>query len=160
MHNAIVYVETSVISYLANRPSRDLRTAAKQAVTHEWWALLDLAQVRISSLVVQEIARGDAQAAQNRLRWIESLQRLQEHPEQLDLAYRLINEGLVPSTEQEDALHIAQATLCGCRYLVTWNFSHFVGPEPRHQITFALKDWGYSPAILTTPEELLEGIKP
>lgn len=31
-----VYIETSVISYLTARPSRDLRTAAYQQVTRDW----------------------------------------------------------------------------------------------------------------------------
>jgi hypothetical protein len=33
-----VYLETSIISYLAARPSRDLVTAARQELTREWWA--------------------------------------------------------------------------------------------------------------------------
>ncbi len=32
-----VYVETSVVSYLTARPSRDLIVAAQQAMTREWW---------------------------------------------------------------------------------------------------------------------------
>lgn len=32
-----VYVETSIISYLAARPSRDLIVAARQQLTHAWW---------------------------------------------------------------------------------------------------------------------------
>ena len=32
-----VYIETSVISYLAARPSRDILVAANQQVTQEWW---------------------------------------------------------------------------------------------------------------------------
>ena len=32
-----VYLETSIIGYLASRPSRDLVTAANQQITHEWW---------------------------------------------------------------------------------------------------------------------------
>jgi len=32
-----VYLETSIVGYLASRPSRDLVTAANQQLTHEWW---------------------------------------------------------------------------------------------------------------------------
>jgi len=32
-----VYIETSIISYLTARPSRDLITAAHQQITHTWW---------------------------------------------------------------------------------------------------------------------------
>jgi len=32
-----VYLETTVISYLAARPSSDLVTAAKQQISREWW---------------------------------------------------------------------------------------------------------------------------
>lgn len=34
---AKVYIETSVISYLCARPSRDLIVAANQEITREWW---------------------------------------------------------------------------------------------------------------------------
>nr|VFJ60117.1 MAG: hypothetical protein BECKFM1743A_GA0114220_102565 [Candidatus Kentron sp. FM]VFJ60707.1 MAG: hypothetical protein BECKFM1743C_GA0114222_102785 [Candidatus Kentron sp. FM]VFK13292.1 MAG: hypothetical protein BECKFM1743B_GA0114221_102754 [Candidatus Kentron sp. FM] len=32
-----VYVESSVISYLMARPSRDIVIAARQAITETWW---------------------------------------------------------------------------------------------------------------------------
>jgi len=32
-----VYLETSIISYLAARPSRDIIIAAHQELTNEWW---------------------------------------------------------------------------------------------------------------------------
>ncbi len=37
MTSEIVYLETSVISYLAARPSRDLLVAAQQQITWDWW---------------------------------------------------------------------------------------------------------------------------
>ena len=33
-----VYIESSVVSYLASRPSRDVIVAARQAITHDWWS--------------------------------------------------------------------------------------------------------------------------
>jgi len=33
-----VYIETSVVSYLVARPSREPVTAWRQQLTHEWWA--------------------------------------------------------------------------------------------------------------------------
>jgi hypothetical protein len=33
-----VYLETTFISYLVARPSRDLLVAGHQQITHEWWA--------------------------------------------------------------------------------------------------------------------------
>jgi hypothetical protein len=32
-----VYIETSVVSYLTSRPSRDLVIAAHQELTRQWW---------------------------------------------------------------------------------------------------------------------------
>ena len=34
---ASVYIESSVISYLTARPSRDIVTAARQVITLDWW---------------------------------------------------------------------------------------------------------------------------
>ena len=36
MDKKTVYLETSFISYLTSRPSRDVVTAAHQAITHQW----------------------------------------------------------------------------------------------------------------------------
>jgi hypothetical protein len=37
MEKQSVYIETTVVSYLTARPSRDLVVAAHQQVTAEWW---------------------------------------------------------------------------------------------------------------------------
>ncbi len=32
-----VYIETTFVSYLTARPSRDLIVAGHQQITHDWW---------------------------------------------------------------------------------------------------------------------------
>jgi predicted nucleic acid-binding protein len=156
---AIIYVETSVISYLTSRTSRDSLTAGRQAATQDWWDSLDKSKLRISDLVIKEIAKGDAQAAAKRLASVADLEVLSLHEQAEALANKLMDAGLVPKTEPEDAAHIALATLHGCTYLATWNFSHFVGPEPKYKLFSALQAWGYAPPLFGTPEELLESQK-
>lgn len=61
-----VYVETSVISYYAARPSRDIVTAARQAITLEWWnEARGRYDIYISVLVTEEANAGDTVAAKN-----------------------------------------------------------------------------------------------
>ena len=69
---------------------------------------------------------------------------------------RLIDAGGLPPTEAEDALHIALATVFGARYLVSWNFAHLVGPDAKVRLLDAFRACGMVPALLTTPEELME----
>ena len=63
-----VYVETSILSYLTARPSRDLLAAAHQQVTRTWWDLhRTRVEVFISPLVTLASSRGDPDAARRRL---------------------------------------------------------------------------------------------
>lgn len=63
-----VYIETSIVSYLAARPTRNLVAAAWQEIAATWWETrgppFDL---YASELTVTEAARGDEAAAQRRL---------------------------------------------------------------------------------------------
>jgi hypothetical protein len=55
-----VYVETTIISYLAALPSRDIVLAAHQELTREWWGTRSRFELFVSQAVVDEAARGDA----------------------------------------------------------------------------------------------------
>lgn len=58
---ATVSIETSAISYLTARPSRDVLAAAHQQITREWWDQhRKRFEVFISPLVAEECQRGDA----------------------------------------------------------------------------------------------------
>lgn len=55
-----VYIETSVISYLSAKPSRDLIVAAHQQITIDWWEnALPHYDAFVSPVVLEEISRGE-----------------------------------------------------------------------------------------------------
>jgi len=55
-----VYIETTIVSYLTARPSRDVVTAGHQQITHNWWehSRADF-ELCTSQLVLQEASSGD-----------------------------------------------------------------------------------------------------
>ncbi len=68
MGKKTVYIETSIISYLTARPSRDLLAAAWQKVTIDWWdTQRDRFNLYTSDIVIEEAARGDDSAVFRRL---------------------------------------------------------------------------------------------
>lgn len=154
MH-AKVYVESSVISYLAARPSRDLVVAARQALTAEWW---DQKRSRyalfISALVEDEIARGDPTAAAKRLEIAEGMPSLDVSDRAKDLARQLLERRAIPAGSEEDALHIAIAAAAGMHYLLTWNFKHINNAETKEQIKDVVESQGFACPTLCSPEEL------
>lgn len=152
-----VYLETTVISYLASRPSRDLIVAANQQSTQEWWEKqLAKVDVYISQLVVREASSGDADAVKRRLEAIADFPLLEVSPEATKLAEHLIAEKAIPEQAVEDALHIAIAAVNGMNYLLTWNLKHIANAVIRVNVETACRMNGYEPPVICTPVELME----
>lgn len=151
-----VYVETSVISYLASYPSRDLIVAANQQLTHVWWQTCRTEfDLYISQLVTREAGAGDKNAAQQRLALLADLPLLALDEMAFQLAERLIQAGALPTSSKEDALHIAIAATNGIDYLVTWNFKHIANAVMRAKVEYLCREADYEPPTICTPQELL-----
>jgi len=151
-----VYIETSIVSYYTARPSRDLVVAARQEITHELWqVLLKQYDLYISALVIQEASRGDENAAKKRLRVLSNISVLEISQDVQDLARGLIGDNAIPSAYEEDALHIATASINGMDFLLTWNFSHINNVFTKTKIVKSVEHYGYEPPIICSPEELL-----
>ncbi len=72
--NPKVYVETTVLSYLTARPSRDVVVAGHQQVTRDWCdACRGRFELVTSELVVLEAAAGEEEAARQRLDVLDTL---------------------------------------------------------------------------------------
>ncbi len=152
-----VYIETTFVSYLTARPSRDVVFAGHQQITHEWWDTRRTNfELCASQLVLDEAGAGDPQAAQERLEILNDMTMLQTTPEALALAKELIRAGALPAKAADDALHIAIAATNGVHFLLTWNCRHLANATMRPSIEAACVARGLKAPIICTPEELLE----
>ena len=150
-----IYIETSVVSYLTARPSKNIIIAGHQIVTKDFWDNIDVANTFISELVLQEARQGDAQAAQMRLEAIEQLKELEIDEDCRKLAAVLLNKKAIPKEFPEDALHIAVASVHNMDAIVTWNFKHINNPVTRKKIKTIITEEGYNSPELCSPEEFL-----
>ena len=153
-----VYIETTIVSYLTARPSRDLYTAALQQRTQAWWERerhqFDLVSSELTRI---EAAAGDAQAAAARLVALKSMPLLAIKDEATTaLAERLVTSGAFPSIAARDALHVAICASNGVRYLLTWNFKHLANVLLRDKITDTCERAGVAAPLICTPDELTE----
>lgn len=152
-----VYIETTFVSYLTARPSRDVVIAGHQQVTHEWWDTRSTSyELCVSQLVLDEAAAGDAQAAQERLLVLQPMLVLETTTEALELAKELLQAGALPAKAANDALHIAIAATKAIPYLLTWNCRHLANAVMRPVIENVCNTKGFKAPIICTPEELLE----
>jgi len=154
----VVYVETSVISYLAARPSRDIITAGHQQTTHEWWGSERANfSVYASPLVLREASAGDPVAVVARLQWLQGIPLLAITTEAERLAEALIQGAALPAKAAADGLHIATAAFHRVDFLLTWNCAHIANAIKRPLIEKICWDCGFEPQVLCTPDELIGG---
>lgn len=150
------YVETTVISYLAASPSRDIVVAAHQQLTHEWWARRDRFELVVSQAVVDEVSRGDAAVAARRLAFLAQIPVLDLGDIVNEFARTLLRSHAVPAKANLDAVHIAVAAVNRVSYLVTWNCTHIANAAVRGKIEAACRSAGLPTPTICTPEQLME----
>ena len=154
---ASVYIESSIISYLTSRPSRDVVKAGRQAITSDWWLnSKSRYEVYISALVEEEISGGDPIAADKRLQAVADIPSIFITSDAQLLADALAASKAVPENSVRDTLHIAIAATQGIDYLLTWNFKHINNAETKTLIARIIEKEGWVCPVLCSPEELGE----
>jgi len=152
-----VYLETTIPSYLAAYPSRDLVIAAHQQITHDWWrTAADRFDLYISQAVLDEIEAGDPVAAVRRLEIVEGLPMLSFSDEVNSLVAAYDDRLGLVGRARADLLHIAFAVAYESDYLVTWNCRHLANGETIRRLARANVELGRLTPVIVTPEELLE----
>ena len=155
MSKPTVYIETTVVGHIAAWDQSDILVAARQLQSRRWWATRNRFELTVSQIVVDECSAGDAVAAADRLALIAGIPILAITDEARALAYELVSRNGIPATEPRDALHISLAANNGIQYLVTLNFTHIANAETRLLIEQICRDFGCTPPLICSPDELL-----
>ena len=101
--------------------------------------------------------RGDKEASAKRREKAILLPELPGSAKADALGDMLVARKLVPETKKVDAYHLALAAFHRADYLLTWNQKHLDNLDLRARIEKLIKDQGFKPAKIITPERLMDG---
>ena len=118
-----VYIETSVWGMTLGNQPRALREPTMQFLRQ---CVSGSFQPFISDVVLEEIAHAPAAAAGRMGREIEKVAPtvLQLGRQSKELAEAYLQAGVIPAKKQDDARHVAVATVAGLELVVSWNHRH------------------------------------
>jgi predicted nucleic acid-binding protein len=86
---------------------------------------------------------------------IENLELVDLSDEVHELALAYIRHEALPKNMENDALHIALATLARADVLVSWNFKHIVNINKIRIYNGVNLEMGYTPIEIRTPKEVI-----
>jgi hypothetical protein len=151
-----VYLETTFISYLVARPSRDVIVAGHQQTTHDWWEnRRSKFECSVSQVVIDEASVGDATEVQKRLAIIGGLPTLAVTDDANALTQAIMAAGILPPHAIRDAAHVAVAAIHTVDYLLTWNCKHLANAQIARRIAVVCEKAGRRMPIICTPDELM-----
>ncbi|MGE5604676.1 MAG: PIN domain nuclease [Bacteroidota bacterium] len=80
-----------------------------------------------------------------------------ETTESIELAEKYIQHGVLSPKSRDDCRHIAIATLANCKYIISWNFKHFVNIKTINKVQAVNKLLDYHEINILPPSMIVEG---
>jgi len=122
-----VYLDTSVFSACF-----DDRAPDRKSLTEDFWRSHDVYRCSTSYLAVQELRKtNDLQLRSKMESLLVGLELIEMTNEMANLAQKYVAAGAFSHAMENDALHVAAATLTGQDVLLSWNFRHLVNRRRR-----------------------------
>lgn len=155
MKKTKLYLDTSVPSFLFADDSPE-----KREVTLKFWDILKLGlyDILISDILLSEIYRSEIpspQELEDKLSEI-VLEIVSVNEEILSLAQKYVDEGIIPQTYRDDALHIALATYNEADALISWNFKHIVKLKTIRGVNGINRMLGLKELEILTPQSWIQ----
>ena len=152
----VVYIETSIVSFLRDNPQADAGAIARQQITRQWWKQHRYRYELVASqYVVDEASQGNPALANERLSHLKGIPLVPVNGAIGSVAAEIIGRAILPPDAILDALHIACAAHYRVDYLLTWNCAHIANPMTLPQVFRVLDDFGLPFPVICTPEDML-----
>jgi len=150
------YVETSVWGMTLNNQPRALREPTVQFLRQ---CASGVFAPYISTVVLGEIALAPLSAATRMVREINRLVPIVLEPsaQSEKLAEAYLRAGVIPAKKQDDARHVAIATVAGLEIVISWNHRHLANDRKRTLFHAVNRLAGYDqPLSIHTPFEVMQ----
>lgn len=157
MRKLKIYLDTSVISHLQQEDAPE-----KTRETLELWEQFrqrEDVEIIISDLVILELSRCQEEKYTLLLDKLTHLDYsyVQLTDDERTLANIYLQNGVLRQKSIDDLMHIAAATLNECRYIVSWNFKHFVNPKTINAVNTVNLSMHLSQVSIFSPTMMLGG---
>jgi predicted nucleic acid-binding protein len=114
-------------------------------------------RIVISTLTIEELAHAPVPVQELLLDVPDGfVQVLTITREMEDLADRYVSAGVVSQRLRGDALHVAAATVCGVKAILSWNFKHLVNLRRIERFNGVNMLTGYRTIDIRTPKEVID----
>ena len=150
-----VYLDTTIFNFVFADDA-----PVERDLTRKFFSQISHFDVFISDIVIEEIAECPAPKRQKMMDLIEkyNIQELSLDEASRQLAIKYIKEGIIPAKYQDDALHIAIASVNEMDLLLSWNFQHIVKLKTKRESVGVYMLMGYRSIEIYTPREVVEDV--
>ncbi len=148
-----LYLDTSVLGALTDPGPEERLVATRRFLDGLSRGLWD---GHVSTVVLEEVQRAPKRVRDKISRELRKgyIMVLEESVESLRLSRVYISGGAIPSEYENDATHIAIATVNDIRVIVSWNFRHMVNIDRKQKINSANLREGLPLVDLVSPWEM------
>lgn len=151
-----LYLETSIFNFAFAEDA-----PKEKDITLKFFEELNRYEAHISEVVIEEINRTPQEEKKRRLLGLidkyEPVQLPFDESAKI-LANRYIQEEIIPLKYQEDAFHIAIASVNNLDALISWNFTHIVKLKTKIKVVGINALMGYKEIELYSPLEVLDNV--
>ena len=149
-----LYFDTSIINFAFSDDAPDKKTRTLKLIEE---IRAGRYEVFISDIVLREILEAPDTKKVKLVKLIQDLQpvELEFTVECYELAHEYIKKGVIPLRYEDDAFHIAVASVNNLDAIISWNFKHIVKLKTKKEVLGINALMGYKEIEIYSPLEVI-----